>query len=175
LLAYADVSSLTTSTTLRVRLFDTLINPVPGAAYRAIVQGNEQWGTADADAIAVLTGISAPARVTLAWGPLPDDAQASSAHDERYLVYALDLVVLAPGPAGDDRLREQLNALGYPREAPLDECVRHFQHDYGLQENGDPTDNETTERAAALYAAMNPQARSAPDSPYQSLFDSEGP
>jgi outer membrane protein OmpA-like peptidoglycan-associated protein len=154
---------------VRIRLFNTMGEPMPGAIYRLKIGAKEWRGTATATATVTLVGVSVPVVVSAEWGPPPTDED--SPDDGGRLIHSMTVTVLDPPAAIPATLTEQLHALGYPREAPLRECVRKFQDDYGLARTSDIHDPNTNDKARELYLALSPRVKQPPASIYTSLFD----
>jgi hypothetical protein len=68
-------------------------------------------------------------------------------------------------------VRHRLHNIGYHINAPLDQCVRFFQEDYGLPLNGDPTDAATVAKLQVVHATMELRPRQPPQPQIPDTFD----
>jgi len=123
-----DHANLLALPMIRLRLFDSDSNPMPGAAYKLSI-GDQYWeDQADGDGWAERYVNPVPPQCLMEWGTGDQDGTHlySSAV---YLAHQLrDEDVIA---------RVQLQNLGYSLAAPLESNLYDFKNDYGLSDTDD--------------------------------------
>lgn len=119
---------------LVLRLFGPNKDAIPNAPYRLTMLGiaDVREGIADANGVLTEEGLVVGSRVVVDYGD-PRHGQ-----DPVLLAYCISLVLEADeGVAEDAIARRRLNNLGYPPTEFLSDALRAFQHDYGLEKNGE--------------------------------------
>ncbi len=119
-----------------VYLLDADYQRLPGAVWR-VRDGNQiiACGTANDNAMAMVSLASVPERLLLEWRPgnsergAPNDPQAP-------FPYVSDHFPLAADNHGDDSFNQMLNNLGFNTGDDLPENVREFQFEFGLERTG---------------------------------------
>jgi hypothetical protein len=158
-------------TTVKIRLFDRLGRVLPGVDFKATLGRRIVRDTADSDGFAVLAKVATPSSFPLAWSLVHFDP--SRAPDPDQFQFEQRVFVEANDDGSHEGVRDRLTNLGYQTEAPLEECIRRFQMDHGIEPaNGDPDDGPTRAQLFKTHRLMAPPDRQEP-SLFQSHFDTD--
>ncbi len=127
---------------MRVRLFDPWSNPLPNAPYQVISGQEPARGFADGQGYVMLRRVSAPTTITIRWS-VPDDLKIkrggrAASNPDKLDMQKEVFVEIDSRPAGE-RVRMQLDNLGYVLGPTLNDDVRAFQRDYDLPVTAIPT------------------------------------
>jgi outer membrane protein OmpA-like peptidoglycan-associated protein len=124
--------------TLRLRLLDSMRNPIEFAPYRVKVGSQfKRLGTANDQGRLEEAGIPAPSRCDVEWG-YPGLSDPPEKGGEPNFSFQRTLELDFDQGAREEQARVRLLNLGYPAENELVENLEAFQRDYNL----DPPDGE---------------------------------
>jgi hypothetical protein len=119
---------------IRIRLFDTMHNPMGGAPYR-LTAGDRQWpekgeppGTANGDAWIEIHCQGVPEECQLEWG----EGDAPGA-----FLYTQSLHLSFPHDDEEEALKRRLHNLGYSAGNALTDNTIAFQTDYQMDTSAD--------------------------------------
>jgi peptidoglycan hydrolase-like protein with peptidoglycan-binding domain len=158
-------------TTVKIRLFDRLGRVMPRVDFKATLGKRVVRGTADGDGFVVLNKVATPRSFELAWSLVHFDPSRAPEPDQ--FEFVQQVFVEANDDGSREGVRDRLTNLGYQTDAPLEECVRRFQMDHGIEPaNGDPDDEPTRAQLFKTHLTMTPPDRQEPPH-YQSLFDTD--
>lgn len=148
---------------------------VPDAV--ALLAGVQRVDAVD-EAESLAVGELGVARCKIDWSPFSsppstwDDDRDPTEDDEEVFRHEKVVFVEADYTGGRAGTRQKLSNLGYSEDAPLGAVVRDFQHDYGLDDNGDPDDPIMLAKLATVHTSLAPnpldpsEERGPDDEPY---------
>ena len=147
---------------IRLRLFDRAGQPAAGVAFQVdLGDGSAPTaGTADDGGEALFYASTTPATCTVSWGSIAfaaDDGNGGPA--PVHFMFTQQVALVLPDDTTPDAARARLNNLGYSPLASLEDCVRAFQRDHGLEANGDPAHAETQSALLQKHTDMTPLQR----------------
>lgn len=137
--------------TLRLRLLDSMRNPIEFAPYRVKIGSQfSASGTANEKGRLEEAGIPAPSRCDVEWGypglsDPPEEGQDPKFFFQRSLNLEFDQ------GAKEEQAKRRLINLGYPPESELEENLESFQLDYGI----DPPNGELSDETEAALKRVH--------------------
>jgi hypothetical protein len=156
--APGNTNAITHRDVVRLRLFDRLSRPMPDTPFMVEIDGvaDPIRGTTDEGGYAVFEVDPVPATCKASWGPIGfTDDDGAAASPPTAFAFSKTAVLNADGDESPDALRARLTHLGYSPDAPVEDCVKAFQHDRGITpENGDPSDAATREALFGCHEKM---------------------
>jgi hypothetical protein len=147
-----------------VRLFDSLRRPLRGAQFEATLGSKTITGTADTEGYAQLEEPEPPTQCEVRWRLPTSDGQPAAEDEAEAVAYRRVLFLSTELEEGETAVRHRLHNLGYDMDAPLEDCVRAFQEEYGLAVNGEAGDAALIEKLASVHDALSPVASVPPES-----------
>lgn len=154
-----------------LRLMDSTRTPIPFASYEATVGSRSVTGNADSNGFVFLDSIETVTKCTIVWQDSSHVAANGTPTNAAGFDYQLDVFLATAHEDTLTSVRHRLHNIGYHINAPLDQCVRFFQEDYGLPLNGDPTDAATVAKLQVVHATMELRPRQPPQPQIPDTFD----
>lgn len=154
---------------LRIRLFDRLAHPLPGAPFRATFGDHRVTSNADSSGHAIVYHATGYETCLLEWG----DGSGSGEGETPAYAYRQQIFVRCSRGHSEQRIRERLANLGYAPAAELREQVRAFQREHGITPaDGDHNHPATRRRLLDIHTWMTPASRLT-EPAHISLYDEE--